>query len=100
MSEHDRDLAEMEQDQATRHRAVQTLIQEAITEVTPRGRDLPPADVMALLAAALEARGIGPQPRNWLESVASEISTGGTYVEDPAASPERVLPTGPDEGAR
>jgi hypothetical protein len=96
MSEHDRDLAQMEQDQAARHREAQALIQQAIAEVTPPGRDLPAADVIELLAAALDARGIGPQPRNWLESVADEISSGGTYVEDPAAAPERVMPVKPD----
>jgi hypothetical protein len=96
MSEHDRDLAQMEQDQGVRHRAAQALIQEAISEVTPQGRDLPAADVVELLAAALDAGGIGPQPRHWLEAVASEVSSGGTYVEDPAAAPERVMPADPD----
>jgi hypothetical protein len=99
MSEHDRDLAQMERDQGERHREAQALIQEAIAEVTPQGRDLPATDIIELLEAALESRGIGPQPKNWLESVADEISSGGTYVEDPAASlEERVLPTepGPD----
>ena len=97
MSEHDRDLAQMEQDQGVRHREAQALIQEAIAEVTPQGRGLPAAHVMELLAGARESRGIGPQPKNWLESVADEISSGGTYVEDPAASQEaRVVPTEPD----
>ena len=106
MSEHDRDLAQMEQDQGVRHHEAQARIQEAIAEVTPQGRDLPVVDIMELLTGALESRGIGPQPKNWLESVADEISSGGTYVEDPAASEEsqvsqvsqesRVVPTEPD----
>lgn len=96
MSEHDRDLAQMEQDQGARHREAQALIQDAIAEVTSRGRDLPAPEVMELLAAALDARGIGPQPRNWLESVADEISSGGTYIEDPAAAPGSVMPAKPD----
>ena len=97
MSEQDRDLAQMEQDQGDRHREAQALMQDAIAEVTPQGRDLPVPDVVELLEAALDARGIGPQPRNWLEAVATEIVSGSTYIEDPAAAPERTIPAGRDE---
>jgi hypothetical protein len=96
MSEHDRDLAQMEHEQGVRHREAQALIQEAIAEVSALGRDLPVADIKELLARALEARGIGPQPKNWLASVADELSSGGTYVEDPASEEARVVATEPD----
>lgn len=92
MSEQDRELAQMEQDQGERHRQAQALMQAAIDEVAPRAPGLAMPDIVELLAAALDARGIGPQPRNWLEAVAGELGSGGTYVEDPAAAPSHVLP--------
>lgn len=98
MSEHDRDLAQMEQDQGARHREAQALMQDAIAEVTPRGRGIAVPDVIELLEAALETRGIGPQPRNWIEAVATEIVSGSTYIEDPAAAPETTIAARPDEG--
>lgn len=95
MNERDRDLAQMEQDQGERHHQAQALMQAAIDEVATRARGLAVPDIVEMLGAALEARGIGPQPRNWLEAVAAELGSGGTYVEDPAAAPSHVLPGNP-----
>jgi len=82
MSEHDRDLASMDQDQTQRHLRAQARIQEAIAEVVPDAPQLTHAEVVTRLKQALEARGIGPQPRGWLDSVAAEAREGRTYVED------------------
>ena len=83
MSEHDRDLASMDEGDVDRHRVVQTVIQEVIDGLgrDAEGRD--PADLRADLAAALAARRIGEQPPRWLEAVSVTLSTGHRYVEDP-----------------
>ena len=82
MSEHDRNLAEMDDGDVDRHRVVQSVIQDVIdgSASDAEGRD--PADVQAELTAALAARGIGEQPPRWLEAVAVPLSTGHRYVED------------------
>jgi hypothetical protein len=83
MSEHDRNLAAMDQGDTERHRVAQSLIQEAIDEVAEdaQGRDV--QDVRARLVEALEGRGIGEQPPRWLDSVSAELAGGRRYVEDP-----------------
>ena len=83
MSEHDRNLAEMDDGDVDRHRVVQSVIQEVIDGLgrDAEGRD--PADLRADLAAGLAARGIGEQPPRWLEAVSVALSTGHRYVEDP-----------------
>ncbi|HEY3534324.1 MAG TPA: hypothetical protein VGK60_02060 [Pedococcus sp.] len=86
MSEHDRNLAEMGPEQGAEQDRAQALMQDAIDEVRPRAVGLAGTDIVELLSAALEARGIGPQPPTWLAAVADEIGSGGTYVEDPAAA--------------
>jgi hypothetical protein len=82
MSEHDRNLAEMDDEQFEHHRVAQHLIQEAIDEValTAKGRD--PREVRGLLVHALTARGIGEQPARWVETVADRLAGGHRYVED------------------
>jgi hypothetical protein len=83
MSEHDRNLAEMDDGDVDRHRVVQAVIQEVIDGLgrDAEGRD--PADLEADLTAALAARGIGEQPPRWLNAVAVALSNGHHYVEDP-----------------
>lgn len=83
MSEHDRNLAEMDDQDLDRHRAVQSVIQQVIDEtgVSAEGRD--PRAVQAELTIALAERGIGEQPPRWLETVAERLVNGHRYVEDP-----------------
>jgi hypothetical protein len=83
MSEHDRNLAEMDDGDVDRHRVVQSVIQEVIDSVGRRAEGRDPADIQAELTAALAAKGIGEQPPRWLETVAERLATGHTYVEDP-----------------
>ena len=82
MSEHDRNLAEMDEGDSERHRVAQHLIQEAIDEVAHDARGLAPQEVRARLVHALSARGIGEQPPRWLETVADHLAGGHRYVED------------------
>lgn len=83
MSEHDRDLASMDEGDVDRHRVVQSVIQDVIDTLgrDAEGRD--PADLRADLSTALAGRGIGEQPPRWLEAVAEALSRGERYVEDP-----------------
>lgn len=83
MSEHDRDLASMDEGDVDRHRVVQAVIQEVIDGLGRHAEGRDPADIRADLTAALAARGIGEQPPRWLEAVAAALSTGHRYVEDP-----------------
>ena len=82
MSEHDRDLASMDEGDVDRDRVVQSVIQEVIDTLgrDAEGRD--PADLRADLTAALAAKGIGEQPPRWVETVAERLSAGHRYVED------------------
>lgn len=82
MSEGDRNLAEMDEEDAGRHRVVQAHIQDAIDEVggDARGRDV--EEVRGRLVEALAARGIGEQPPRWLDTVASGLAAGHRYVEN------------------
>ena len=82
MSEHDRNLAEMDDGDVDRHRVVQSVIQEVIDGLgrAAEGRD--PADVQADLTAALAAKGVGEQPPRWLEAVSVSLANGHRYVED------------------
>ena len=84
MSEQDRDLANMEDDQHARHRRAQAVIQEVIDTVgrDAEGRD--PGAVAVTLVQALAERGITDQPARWVDAVASELVVGNRYVEDPA----------------
>lgn len=83
MSEHDRNLAAMNQGDVERHSVVQSVIQQVIDEtgVSAEGRD--PRAVQAELTAALAQRGIGEQPPRWLETVAERLTAGHRYIEDP-----------------
>jgi hypothetical protein len=82
MSEHDRNLARLDEGDTERHRVAQSLFQEAIDDVgrTAQGREV--AEVRARLVEALAARGIGEQPPRWLDTVASGLTAGHRYVED------------------
>jgi hypothetical protein len=82
MSEHDRDLASMDDGDVDRHRVVQSVIQEVIDGLgrDAAGRD--PSDLQADLTRALAAKGIGEQPPRWLEAVCVSLSNGHRYVED------------------
>lgn len=82
MSEHDRDLASMDEGDVDRHRVVQSVIQDVIDTLgrDAEGRD--PSDIRADLTAALAERGIGEQPPRWLETVAEALARGHRYVED------------------
>ncbi|WP_270887392.1 hypothetical protein [Pedococcus sp. 5OH_020] len=82
MSEQDRNLAQMGDDQYLRHHRAQEQIQQAIQQVLPGASDLTKDEIVARLSAALAERGIGPQPRNWLDAVASEAQRGRLYVEE------------------
>jgi hypothetical protein len=86
VSEHDRDLAAMDEGDLTRHQRNQALMQEAIDAVgqNAEGRDV--GTVTASLVEALAARGIHDQPPRWLDAVASELVSGGRYLEDPSAA--------------
>jgi hypothetical protein len=86
MSEHDRNLAEMDDEDLDRHKAVQSVIQEVIDGLgrDAEGRD--PADIQVDLTAALAERGIGEQPPRWLDAVATALSNGHRYVEDARAA--------------
>lgn len=88
MSEQDRPLAEMPDPEFVQHRAKQTTIQEAISEVSPGAAGREREDIIRDLTRALQARGIGPQPRRWLEAVAEEAQQGRVYIEDPALGQE------------
>jgi hypothetical protein len=83
MSEQDRNLAEMDDDDVDRHRVVQSVMQDVIDDLgrDAVGRD--PADLRADLTAALAAKGIGEQPPRWLDAVSVALSSGQRYVEDP-----------------
>jgi hypothetical protein len=82
MTEHDRDLASMDEGDLDRHRVVQSTIQEVIDALgrDAEGRD--PAALEADLNAALAERGIGQQPPRWVNAVAMSLSNGHRYVED------------------
>ena len=82
MDERDRNLAEMDEGDAERHRVAQAHIQDAIDEVgrDAEGRDL--QDVRTRLVEALAARGIGEQPPRWLDTVAGGLVAGHRYVEN------------------
>ena len=82
MSEHDRNLAAMDDGDVDRHRVVQSLIQEVIDGLARDSEGRDPVDVRAELTAALAERGIGEQPPRWLETVAERLSAGHRYVED------------------
>jgi hypothetical protein len=84
MSEHDRNLAEMDDGDADRHRVVQAVIQEVIDTLGRGAEGRDPAELQAELTAALAARGIGEQPPRWLEAVSVAMSNGHRYVEDPS----------------
>lgn len=82
MSEGDRNLAEMDEGDAERHRVAQAHIQDAIDEV---GRDAEGRDVQEVrtrLVDALAERGIGEQPPRWLDTVAEGLVSGHRYVEN------------------
>jgi hypothetical protein len=83
MSEQDRPLAEMPDEEYVHHRQVQVSIQEAISEVSQGAAGRERDEIIADLNRALQARGIGPQPPRWLEAVADEALQGHTYIEDP-----------------
>ena len=83
MSEQDRNLAEMDDEQYEHHRVAQHLIQEAIDEVALGAAGSSPGEVRASLVHALGARGIGEQPPRWLDTVADRLAGGHRYVEDP-----------------
>jgi hypothetical protein len=97
VSEHDRDLASMDEADLTRHQRNQALMQEAIDAVgqTAEGRNV--ETVTALLVEALAARGIHDQPPRWLDAVASELVAGGRYLEDASSAvvDDEDLGTGP-----
>lgn len=83
MSEQDRNLAEMDQDDVERHTVVQSVIQQVIDEMAGSAEGRDPREVQAELTAALAERGIGEQPPRWLETVAERLVHGHRYVEDP-----------------
>ena len=93
MSEHDRNLAEMDDQDLDRHKAVQAVIQEVIDGLgrDAEGRD--PADIQEDLTAALAERGIGEQPPRWLDSVSTALSNGHRYVEDARAAEPPTHPS-------
>lgn len=84
MSEQDRDLGRMEDEQHRSHRRTQVVMQEVIDTVgrDAEGRD--PGVVALALVQALAERGVREQPARWVDAVASELARGNRYVEDPA----------------
>jgi len=82
MSEGDRNLAEMDEGDAERHRVAQAHIQDAIDEVGRDAEGGQVAEVRKRLSEALAARGIGEQPPRWLDTVASGLAAGHRYVEN------------------
>lgn len=91
MSENDRSLGSMDETELDEHRHRHVLMQEAIAEVVTAGEGLSVAELVTRLEAALAARGIGPQPRRWLESVAMEAQHGRVYVEEAHSGTQEVL---------
>ena len=91
MTEPDRSLGSLDQTELDEHRHRHVLMQEAIGEVVTVGEGLSIPDLVTRLEAALAARGIGPQPRRWLESVAMEAQHGRVYVEEPHRGTQEVL---------
>jgi hypothetical protein len=85
MSEQDRDLAQMQDDQHARHRRTQAVIQEVIDGVGRDARGREPGAVATTLVQALAERGVVDQPARWVDAVATELVAGNRYVEDPAA---------------
>jgi hypothetical protein len=85
-SDNEKVQPQSERSSATRRAAVEILIQEAITEVAQAdlGEDRP--RLMAALDGALASRGIGEQPRPWVEAVAETIVRGTPYVESERAT--------------
>lgn len=91
MTESDRSLGHLDETELDEHRHRHVLMQEAIAEVVAAGEGLPVADLVSRLEAALAARGIGPQPPRWLESVAMEAQHGRVYVEEGHSGTQEVL---------
>ena len=87
-SENDRPLAQLDEASSARHEVVEVEIQEAILGVAAAhdgNADL--ASVMVALDVALADRGIGEQPRPWVEAVAQSIVLGSPYVESARTAP-------------
>jgi hypothetical protein len=61
-----------------RRRANAAALQRAIDSVEGRGGQ--PHEVAAVLADAVAAQGLPPQPRVWLQAVADELAAGRHYV--------------------
>ena len=91
MSEQDRSLGHMDETELDEHRQRHASMQEAIGEVVAAADGLSITELVARLEAALAARGIGPQPRRWLESVAMEAQHGRIYVEEAHQGTQEVL---------
>jgi len=85
VSEQDRNLAEMDEADLSRHQRNQALMQEAIDTVGQTAPGRSKEEVLATLVEALAARGIPEQPPRWLDAVVSELVSGGRYIEDPSA---------------
>ena len=84
MSEQDRDLASMQDDQHAGHRRTQALMQEVIDTVGRDTEGKDPGAVASVLVRELAERGVVDQPARWIDAVASELVAGNRYVEDPA----------------
>jgi hypothetical protein len=91
MSEQDRDLAQMDDEQHLRHQRRHALVQEAINEVSAEAEGRDQGEIARQLSLALEARGMDPQPPRWLEAVAAAASQGRLYVEDQSAVDPEIL---------
>ena len=69
-------------DERERHRAV---MQVVIEEVAERSNGRPVPEVVADLERSLAARGLPPQPHNWVMAVAQDAASGHVYIESAEA---------------
>lgn len=84
-SQEERPLAQMDESSTARHEAAEVAIQAAILEVAQAYLDGERPVVVDALDTALLERGIGLQPRPWVEAVAESIIEGRPYVESAKA---------------
>lgn len=91
MTEPEDSMGNPDQTELDEHRHRHVLMQEAIGEMITAGEGLSITDLVARLEAALAVRGIGPQPRRWLEAVAMEAQHGRVYVEEAHRGTQEVL---------
>jgi hypothetical protein len=77
----------LDDESRVQHAEAEVLIQSAIVEVAQADLGDDQLAVMDALDVALADRGIGEQPRPWVEAVARSIIIGSPYVESARTAP-------------